>query len=78
MPIIPLIGYKVVKDHMEAKQAATGELTPDQAAALQSGQQPHNLTEYQARVIAAAQAQHASNQGRSKQPKMEQTNQMSR
>ena len=63
MPIIPLIGYKLVKDHMEAKQAEK-DLTPDQAAALQAGQQPKNLTEYQARVIASSQAEHARNQGR--------------
>ena len=72
MPIIPLIGYKVVKDHMEAKRAAKGELTPDQAAALQSGQQPQNLTEYQARVIAAAQQQAGRNSG------IEQTKTMNR
>ena len=77
MPIIPLIGYKIVKDHMEAKEAQK-DLTAEQAAALQAGQQPQNLNEYQARVIAAAQAQHTRDQGRPNAHSHEQTRTMNR
>jgi len=77
MPIIPLIGYKIVKDHMEAKEAQK-DLTPEQAAALQAGKQPENLNEYQTRVIAAAQAQHARDQGKPHVQNHEHTKAMTR
>ena len=77
MPIIPIIGYKLMQDHLKAKEAQE-DLTPEQAAALQSGQQPQNLTDYQARVIAAAQTQNARDQGRPNDRSTEQNNQISR